>query len=138
MEEISSVKIESNNSIEDSIDAEKNSPNDKKRKFSINSSKSDSFFTNLNAEIKSFIENEADISFSSNSNSDCQEPQANIDYLLDSKYWRVSKDLSIENECKNKKDVFLRRNDIILLNENEKENEKLFYIKNKYKIFLFC
>ena len=133
MEEISSVKIESNNSIEDSIDAEKNSPNDKKRKFSINSSKSDSFFTNLNAEIKSFIENEADISFSSNSNSDCQEPQANIDYLLDSKYWRVSKDLSIENECKNKKDVFLRRNDIILLNENEKENEKLFYIKNKYK-----
>ena len=133
MEENSSVKIDSNNSIEENIFREKNSSNEKKRKSSINSSKSDSFFTNLNEEIKTFIENEADISFSSNSNSDCQEPQANIDYLLDSKYWRVSKDLYIKNENKNEKDVFLRRNDILLLNENEKENEKLFYLKSKYK-----
>ena len=133
MEENSSVKIDSNNSIEENIFREKNSSNEKKRKSSINSSKSDSFFTNLNEEIKTFIENEADISFSSNSNSDCQEPQANIDYLLDSKYWRVSKDLYIKNENQNEKDVFLRRNDILLLNENEKENEKLFYLKSKYK-----
>ena len=133
MEENSSVKIDSNNSIEENIFREKNSSNEKKRKCSINSSKSDSFFTNLNEEIKTFIENEADLSFSSNSNSDCQEPQANIDYLLDSKYWRVSKDLSIKNEIQNEKDVFLRKNNILLLNENEKENEKLFYIKNKYK-----
>ena len=133
MEENSSVKIDSNNSIEENIFREKNISNEKKRKSSINSSKSDSFFTNLNEEIKTFIENEADISFSSNSNSDCQEPQANIDYLLDSKYWRVSKDLSIKNEIQNEKDVFLRKNNILLLNENEKENEKLFYIKNKYK-----
>ena len=133
MEENSSVKIDSNNSIEENIFREKNSSNEKKRKSSINSSKSDSFFTNLNEEIKTFIENEADISFSSNSNSDCQEPQANIDYLLDSKYWRVSKDLYIKNENQNENDVFLRRNDILLLNENEKENEKLFYLKSKYK-----
>ena len=53
--------------------------------------------------------------------------------MLDSKYWRVSKDLYIKNENKNEKDVFLRRNDILLLNENEKENEKLFYLKSKYK-----
>ena len=133
MAEISSVKIDSNNFVEENIYKEKNSSSEKRRKFSINSSKSDSFFKNLNAEIQTFIENEADLSFSSNSNSDYQEPQANIDCLLDSKYWRVSKDLSIENENQNEKDVFIRKNDMISLNENEKGNEKLFYIKNKYK-----
>ena len=113
MAEISSVKIDSNNFVEENIYKEKNSSSEKRRKFSINSSKSDSFFKNLNAEIQTFIENEADLSFSSNSNSDYQEPQANIDCLLDSKYWRVNKDLSIENENQNEKDVFIRKNDMI-------------------------
>ena len=40
------------------------------RKKSINSSNPESSFNNLNSEIKSIIENETDLSFSSNSNSD--------------------------------------------------------------------
>ena len=133
MAEISSVKIDSNNFIEENIFEGKNSSSEKKRKFSTDSSKSDSFFKTLNSEIKSFIENEADVSFSSNSNSESQEPQANIDCLLDSKYWRASKDLSFENENQSEKELFIRKNDIMLLNENEKENIKLFELKNKYK-----
>ena len=42
------------------------------RKKSINSSNPESSFNNLNSEIKSIIENETDLSFSSNSNSDIE------------------------------------------------------------------
>ena len=95
MSDASSEKTDSNNLIEDNSFKEKINSNEKERRYSINSSKSDSFFANLNTEIKLFIENEADISFSSNSNSELQEPQINIDNLLDSKYWRMNKDLSV-------------------------------------------
>ena len=95
MAEISSLKNDSNSFIEENSFKVKNTSSEKKRKNSLNSLKSDSFFNSLNEEIKCFIENENDISFSSNSNSECQEQQANIDYLLYSKYWRVNKDLSI-------------------------------------------
>ena len=64
------------------------------RKKSINSSNYESSFNNLNSEIKSIIENETDLSFSSNSNSDLEENKKNIEYLFDSKYWRVSKEIS--------------------------------------------
>ena len=133
MAEISSLKNDSNSFIEENSFKEKNTSSEKKRKNSLNSSKSDSFFNNLNEEIKCFIENENDISFSSNSNSECQEQQANIDYLLDSKYWRVNKDLSIENENKNEKLFFSKKNENPFLNENEKEAIKIFEGKNKYK-----
>ena len=126
MAEISSLKNDSNNSIEENSYKEKNSSNQKKRKNSINSSKSGSFFNDLNEEIKCFIENENDISFSSNSNSECPEPQANIDYLLDSKYWRANKNYAIENENKNEKLIFLKKNENLFLNENDEG-------KNKYK-----
>ena len=42
------------------------------RKKSINSSNLESSFNNLNSEIKSIIEIETDLSFSSNSNSDIE------------------------------------------------------------------
>ena len=61
------------------------------RKKSINSSNPESSFNNLNSEIKSIIENETDLSFSSNSNSDIEENKTNIEHLFDSKYWRASK-----------------------------------------------
>ncbi len=95
MAEISLAKVNSNSFTEENSFKEKNSQNKKERKYSLNSSKSDSFFNNINAEIKSFIENEAELSFSSNSNSESQDQQINIDYLLDSKFWRASKDLSL-------------------------------------------
>ena len=126
MAEISSLKNNSSSIKEENSFKEKNTSNQENRKNSINSSKSDSFFNNLNEEIKCFIENENDISFSSNSNSDSQESQANIDYLLDSKYWRINKDYSIENENKNEKLIFSIKNENLFLNENDEG-------KNKYK-----
>ena len=135
MSDASSEKTDSNNLIEDNSFKEKTNSNEKERRYSINSSKSDSFFANLNTEIKLFIENEADISFSSNSNSELQEPQINIDNLLDSKYWRMNKDLSVENENNNEKDILLKKNSLFLLNENENEKEptKRFGYKKGYK-----
>ena len=133
MAEISLEKKDSNKDIETNSFQEKNNSNEKRRKFSIDSSKSESFFSNLNTEIKLFIENEADISFSSNSNSESNDPQINIDNLLDSKYWRINKDLSIENENKNEKDNFVKKKNIFLLNVDEKESTKLFESKNEYK-----
>ena len=56
MAEISSLKNDSNSFIEENLFKEKNNSNQKNRKNSINSSKSDSFFNNLNEEIKCFIE----------------------------------------------------------------------------------
>ena len=133
MAEISSLKNDSNSFIEENSFKEKNNSNQNNRKNSLNSSKSDSFFNNLNEEIKCFIENENDISFSSNSNSECQEPPASIDYLLDSKYWKVNKDYSIEHENKNEKLIFSKKNENLFLNENEKESLKKFEGINKYK-----
>ena len=133
MAEISLEKKDSNKDLETNPFQPNINSNEKKRKFSFDSSKSDSFFSNLNTEIKLYIENEADISFSSNSNSESNDPQINIDYLLDSKYWRMNKDLSIENENKNEKDIFLKKRNIFLLNEDEKESTKFFESKNEYK-----
>ena len=70
----------------------------RERKNSINSSSSECSFNNLNSEIKSIIENETDLSFSSNSNSDIEENKANIEHLFDSKYWRVSKEINSETD----------------------------------------
>ena len=132
MAEISSVKNNSNIFTDENSFKEKTNSSQKNRKYSINSSKSDSFFSNINAEIKSFIENDADLSFSSNSNSDSQEQQINIEYLLDSKYWRTNKDLNSENENPSK----IHKK---LLNENAKENIKEYepkgnYIKNQLMV----
>ena len=132
MAEISSVKNNSNIFTEENSFKEKTNSSQKNRKYSINSSKSDSFFSNINAEIKSFIENDADLSFSSNSNSESEEQQINIEYLLDSKYWRTNKDLNSENENPSKSHKKL-------LNESAKENIKEYepkgnYIKNNLMI----
>ena len=69
----------------------------RERKKSINSSNPENSFNNLNSEIKSIIENETDLSFTSNSNSDLEENKT-IEHLFDSKYWRVSKEISSETD----------------------------------------
>ena len=120
MAEISSVKNDLNNFIEENSFKEKTNSSQKNRKCSLNSSKSESFFSNLNAEIKSFIENDEDLSFSSESSSESQDQQINIEYLLDYKYWRANKDFNSEKENQIKKDIFFNKNNI-LLNENIKE-----------------
>ncbi len=48
------------------------------RKNSINSSSPESSFNNLNIEIKSIIENETNLSFTSNTNSETDENKTNI------------------------------------------------------------
>ena len=69
------------------------------RKKSINSSNYESSFNNLNSEIKSIIENETDLSFSSNSNSEIDdENKTNLEHLFDSKYWQASKDINSETD----------------------------------------
>ena len=120
MAEISSVKNDLNNFIEENSFKEKTNSSQKNRKCSLNSSKSESFFSNLNAEIKSFIENDEDLSFSSESSSESQDQQINIEYLLDYKYWRANKDFNSEKENQIKKDIFFNKNNI-LFNENIKE-----------------
>ena len=122
MSESSSINNNSKN-----LKEEENSFNNKKegikleRKYSINSSKSDSNFDNLNAEIKAFLQNEVDLSFSSNSNSESQEQQINIDYLLDSKFWQTSKDFQLENEQHNEKEIFTTKNNLLLLIKRDSE-----------------
>lgn len=120
MAEISPSKINSNSFIEENSYKEKSSRNEKERSNTLNSSKSDSFFNNLNEEIKTFIENDNELSFSSNSNSDSQELQINIDYLLDSKYWRASKDFNSEYENQFEKDNFF---------------QKIYFYSTKIKIY---
>ena len=96
------------------------------RKKSINSSNYESSFNNLNSEIKSIIENETDLSFSSNSNSDLEENKKNIEYLFDSKYWRVSKEISSETDEPNS--TYESQNDKGIL--SKKENFIFFERKN--------
>ena len=84
---------ENNHSYKEEINMKK-----KERKNSFNSSSPESSFNNLNSEIKSIIENETDLSFTSNSNSEIDENKTNIDHLFDSKYWRASKETNSETD----------------------------------------
>ena len=104
------------------------------RKKSINSSNPESSFNNLNSEIKSILENETDLSFTSNSNSDIEEKKANIDHLFDSKYWRVSKEISSETdepnstyESQNEKDTPSKKKNFIIV--DKKNSPKQFHSK---------
>ena len=53
--------------------------------------------------------------------------------MLDSKYWQTSKDFQIENQNQNEKEIIFNKNNLLLLNENEKESIKKFSSKNNYK-----
>ena len=64
-----------------------------KLKKSSSSSSLNSSFGNLNTEIKSIIENELDLSFSSDSNSESAESKANINYFFSHQFWQPN------NEC---------------------------------------
>ena len=71
----------------------------------LSSSSLDSLFENKNYEIKSIIENEHDLSFSSDSNSELAESKANTDYLFNNKFWQpnsISNSVNLEPKEKNK------------------------------------
>ena len=106
----------------------------KERKNSINSSSPESSFNNLNSEIKSIIENETDLSFSSNSNSEIDENKKNIELLFDSKYWRASKDINSETDepistydSQNEKNTPSKKENIIIV--DKKDSPKPFHSK---------
>ena len=106
----------------------------KERRKSIDSSNPESSFNNLNSEIKSIIENETDLSFSSNSNSDLEEKKENIEHLFDSKYWRVSKEISSETdepnstyEIQNEKGTSSKKENFIIV--DKKKSPKPFHSK---------
>ena len=81
-------------------------PSDKTHyKNDLSSSSLDSSFENNNYEIKSIIENEHDLSFSSDSNSELAESKANTDYLFNNKFWQpnsISNSVNLEPKEKNK------------------------------------
>ena len=103
-------------------------------KKSINSSSLESSFNNLNSEIKSIIENETDLSFSSNSNSDIEENKVNIEHLFDYKYWRVKNETNSETdepnstyESQNDKDTPTKKDTFIFI--DGKNSPKQFQSK---------
>ena len=78
---------------------------DNHHKKGLSSSSLDSLFENKNYEIKSIIENEHDLSFSSDSNSELAESKANTDYLFNNKFWQpnsISNSVNMEPKEKNK------------------------------------
>ena len=78
---------------------------DNHHKKGLSSSSLDSLFENKNYEIKSIIENEHDLSFSSDSNSELAECKANTDYLFNNKFWQpnsISNSVNLEPKEKNK------------------------------------
>ena len=93
LKKTSSSLKETNSSYEYEKNIKKNESQNSKNSSSLESS-----FNNLNSEIKSIIENETDLSFSSNSNSDIEENKDKIEHFFDSKYWRVSKETNSETD----------------------------------------
>ena len=65
-----------------------------------------SFISNINAEIKNIVENEEDLSFSSNSEQESTNKKSDIEYLLDPKFWKASKDSWYDNEFNQEKKIF--------------------------------
>ena len=76
------------------------------RKYSSTSSDSDSFISNINEEIRNFVENEESLSFSSNSEQDSPIKKNDIEYLLDSRFWKASTNSTYDNEFNQEKKIF--------------------------------
>ena len=94
-----------------------NLPQKKERKYSSNSSDSDSYISNINEEIKIIMENDDNLSFSSKSEDDSQIKNNEIDYLLESKFWKAEKNNDNDNEYNKEKNI-------MALKKFKKENEK--------------
>ena len=80
----------------------KDSSDKNNHKNALSSSSLDNSFENINDEINSIIENERDLSFSSDSNSELAENKANMEYLFNHKFWRVNNNnISSDSQEKN-------------------------------------
>ena len=106
MSPVSSMTITQKNSLDEIHFSSENTPPKKVRKYSTTSSDSDSFISNINAEIKKVIENEENLSFSSNSEEESPLEKNNIDYLLESRFWRSNKNFSYDMDYNHEKKIF--------------------------------
>ena len=106
MSQVSSMNITQKNSQDEIHFSTENTPPKKVRKYSTTSSDSDSFISNINAEIKKVIENEEELSFSSNSEEESPLEKNNIDYLLESRFWRSNKNFSYDMDYYHEKKIF--------------------------------
>ena len=103
---ISSENLQAKDIQEEISFKKENTPQKKERKYSSNSSDSDSFISNINAEIKNFVENEENLSFSSNSDQESPYKKSDIEYLLDSRFWKADKNSTYDNENNPEKKFF--------------------------------
>ena len=103
---ISSENLQAKDIQEELSFQKENTPQKKERKYSSNSSDSDSFISNINAEIKNFVENEENLSFSSNSDQESPYKKSDIEYLLDSRFWKADKNSTYDNEYNPEKKIF--------------------------------
>ena len=107
MSQISFSDLPDKNIQKESAKEKEKTPERKKRRYSSISSDSDmSFISNINAEIKNIVENEEDLSFSSNSEQESTNKKSDIEYLLDPKFWKASKDSWYDNEFNQEKKIF--------------------------------
>ena len=103
---ISSENLQAKDIQEEISFQKENTPQKKERKYSSNSSDSDSFISNINAEIKNFVENEENLSFYSNSDQESPYKKSDIEYLLDSRFWKADKNSTYDNEYNPEKKFF--------------------------------
>jgi len=107
MSQISFSDLPNKNTQKETAKEKEKTPERKKRRYSSISSDSDiSFISNINAEIKNIVENEEDLSFSSNSEQESTNKKSDIEYLLDPKFWKASKDSWYDNEFNQEKKIF--------------------------------
>ena len=133
----------------------KNTPSKKTRKYSLNSSSdSESFYTNINEEIQTLMENDDNLSFSSNSEQESKIKKENFDYLFEPKFWKTEKNSLYDNDQEKKivikngikeesnkqstqgnEDEEIRNeqmhNNSLSESENEINSEKIFIKKDK-------
>ena len=127
MSQISQENYQSKEIVEETSSQKEATPQKNKRKYSSTLSDSESFISNLNAEIKHIIENDEDLSFSSNSDVESPDKKSDIEYLLDSRFWKASKISSYESEYDQEK-IFEKKR---AKNEKEKKGKKEWEESNK-------
>ena len=113
----------------ETIEIKEKTPERKKRKYSSISSDSDlSFISNINAEIKNIVENEEDLSFSSNSEQESSNKKTDIEYLLDPRFWKTTKDSWYDSEFSQEKKIFDKKK---FSSDGKKNGKNIFDESNK-------
>jgi hypothetical protein len=123
MSQISSSSFQAKELPKETTEEKENTPKKLTRKYSSTSSDSDSFISNINEEIRNFVEKEEELSFSSNSEQESPFKKSDIEYLLDSRFWKASTNSTYENEFNPEKKIF----GIKKLNSDSKKKGKSGY-----------